>query len=200
MADAKFYPDEWSEYCKKIKSQGDKIDSLWAQFAARYRAAQSFQSVFFMQLSEKVSDGYSSGMHLLLSYSAFELCCKASGVKPDKHTVGIFSGNEQKALKNIRRLYAPGSESYKLFNHELTNRYLFEAVDNFIKGESDNIQPVCAAVRHLIAHGHWTPTGSSTLTVAARTALEDMARSLLFASDEMLRNHVNSLKASGHSG
>jgi hypothetical protein len=193
MADRKFYPDDWSEYCRLRKESGQNIEPAWAQFAARYRAAQAFQSVFFMQLSEKATIGYSVGMHLLLSYTAFELGCTASGANPNKRVVLIFAREEEKALKNIRRMYGFESESYTLCKRNLTSSQLLDSINEFITGKHNNLQPICAAVRHLIAHGYWTPTGSNTLKAAARDAIENMTRSLLYASDQILHNHVETL-------
>ena len=196
MADAKYYPDEWSEYCKFRKSNHQEIEPVWGQFASRYRIAQAFQRVEFMQLSEKVSLGYSAGMSLLLSYSAFEMACKAINSNPNQQTVSIFARDKIKALKVIRKLYGKTTESYDLFKHSLTNDKLLKNIDDFIEVRHDNIQPLCAAVRHLIAHGHWTPTGSDVLSTSAREALENMARSLLFTSDNILVHYVESLKQS----
>jgi hypothetical protein len=194
MADAKYYPDQWREYCLLARFSPLRERPKWNRFAARYRAAASFQSAEFMKMSEKTTLGYSTGMRLLLSYSAFEYACNASDLKHfEVEIIPIESSKQQieKKIKNVfgfrkpARQYIEGFISSKTLRSKLKSSF----------SEKQNLQPLCAVLRNMIAHGEWSPNLTNTTTKDQREVFDILSAQLLKKADTLLGLRVDYLKA-----
>ena len=186
MADGKYYPDYWKEYVTCLKATGRTPPREWAIFAARYRAASAYQSAMFMQLTDKLTAGYSAGMGLLLSYSAFEAACRASMRETHKVEIPSSKGFAVECRKELIKWFGHfGEEDFPL-RGALASSQLRTGLDAFFAGENDNLLPIASAFRHLFAHGQWTPNGSDTLSKGACSAIEMLAQLLRMKGDDLL--------------
>ena len=186
MADGKYYPDYWKEYVNYMKANGRAPSREWAIFAARYRAASAYQGAMFMQLTDKLTVGYSAGMGLLLSYSAFEAACRASMRETYEVEIPGSKGFAVDCRKELIRWFGRfGEEDFPL-RGALASSELRKKLDSFFAKETENLLPIASAFRHLFAHGHWTPNGSDTLSKGACSAIEMLAQLLRMKGDDLL--------------
>lgn len=194
MADSKYYPDQWREYCRLVAKKTTAEFASWNKFAARYRAASAFQSAEFMQMTEKTSGGYSTGIRLLLSYSAYEYACAAAGVDINSVPVIPASATARKIAKMLGKVFGPETPASTNLTQSIESKRLLARVLASLSGKSHDLQPICAALRHMIAHGQWTPNGTSTITVEGRTLFEALSAQLLRAADSLLEGKVKSMR------
>ena len=186
MADGKYYPDYWKEYVYCMKADGRTPSREWSIFAERYRTASAYQMAMFVQLADKFTVGYSAGIGLLLSYSAFEAACRAS--MRDTYEVQIPSSEgfvvdcRKKLIRWFGRL---GEEEFPL-RGALVSSELRKGLNAFFAKETDNLLPIASALRHLFAHGHWTPNTSVALSKGACSAIEMLAQLLRMKGDDLL--------------
>jgi hypothetical protein len=186
MADGKYYPDYWKDYVKCLKATGQTPSRKWAIFAARYRAASAYQMATFMQLTDKLTAGYSAGVGLLLSYSAFEAACRASMRETYEVEISSSNGFAVDCRKELIRWFGRyGEEDFPL-RSALASSELRKKLDAFFVNDTDNLLPIASAFRHLFAHGHWTPYGSDTLSNGACSAIEMLAQLLRIKGDDLL--------------
>ncbi len=191
MGDVKYYPDRWKEYVSTLKERGSLPSREWGTFAARYRVAGNYAGVTFFSMSRSVVNGYDRGIQLLLSYSAFESACTASGVDPTERPISSHEGIAKTARMGLIKAFGQTPESAFPLRSALTSRKLASKIDAFFSGQDNSLQPVAAAIRHLFAHGVWTPHGSKMLTVTACNALNLLAQSVLREGDRILDDEVS---------
>jgi hypothetical protein len=184
------YPKAWKEYISSLKRKGKKPARDWAVFAARYRAASSYTGAHFSCFSDKTAKGYSEGIRLLLTYSAFEAACIASGHKPHDCPVLGDDGLRKKARVLLQKSFKKTPESEFPLRHALRSQKLSERVDAFLEGKDNDLLPIASALRHLFAHGIWTPHGAAALSKTTRDALHLLSQSLLVAADELFESSV----------
>ena len=153
MADDKYYPDEWKEFCALVKSGSVEASPALSRFAARYRAAGNYQRAEFMGMSGDVCDGYSAVIKVMLCYSALEVLCGALGLTlADQVVVTSPAGGYAKCPAQLRAEYGGASSTEFPLRAALTSRRLVNRLDAFIAGTSDDLLPVATALRHLFVH------------------------------------------------
>jgi len=190
MADINYYPDCWKDFCKLSKENSAKRPKVWNQFAARYRLAASFQSADFMRLSEKAKLGYSSAIQLMLAYSAFEHCCRAAYLDPNKVEIIPYESSTNRSISRAIKQHLLKFESLYFSEDFKLSKLLSVKVKNYAVGKSDNRQPVCAMFRHSFAHGYWNVNSTNAISRSTREMLNFLSRELLFKCDELLRKEV----------
>jgi len=194
MADGKYYPDYWKEYVNCLKATGRKPPREWAIFAARYRAASAYQMATFMQLTDKLTAGYSSGMGLLLSYGAFEAACRASMLETYEVEIPGSQGFAVDCRKELIKWFSRfGEEDFPL-RGALASSQLRKKLEAFFANEANDLLPIASAFRHLFAHGHWTPNGSETLSEGACSAIDMLAQLLRMKGDDLLSDALDKAK------
>ena len=190
MADAQYYPDHWRDYCRLANSKSSPQRLVWNRFAARYRAASAFQYAEFMRLSEKAGRGYSAAIKLLLSYSAFECACKASSVATNTTTLSLNNRDMNWVVSRLFKIFAPKTVARDNLVHSITSVRLRNKVEAFLLGDHVDLQPMCAALRNMIAHGNWTPNGANALTLDCMKIYDLLSFALLKESDKLLELEV----------
>lgn len=190
MGDSNYYPDRWKEYLSALRMSGSSPSREWGIFAARYRAAGNFHSINFFKTSSRVAEGYTKAFQLLLSYSAFESACAASGAPPTERPISSSAGIAKNARLELIKAFRKTPESKFPLREALASRRLEAKVDAFFAGQDENLQPIASAIRHLFAHGIWTPHGSKCLTVTARNALDLTAQAILAEGDRILEEEL----------
>jgi hypothetical protein len=193
MADAQYYPDLWRDYCRLIDLKSSPHRFFWNRFAARYRAAAAFQYAEFMRLSDKTGRGYSAAIKLLLSYSAFECACKASSVATNTTELSLEKRDLDWVVKRLIKVFAPKTIARENLVNSVTSARLRKKIEEFLSGGHVDLQPICAALRNMIAHGHWTPNGANSLTVECIEIYELLSYALLKKSDKLLESEVKKL-------
>jgi len=139
-----------------------------------------------MQLTDKLTAGYSAGVGLLLSYSAFEAACRASMHETYEVEISSSNGFAVDCRKELIRWFGRyGEEDFPL-RSALASSELRKKLDAFFVNDTDNLLPIASAFRHLFAHGHWTPYGSDTLSNGACSAIEMLAQLLRIKGDDLL--------------
>jgi hypothetical protein len=190
MADSQYYPDRWKEYVSTLKRQDQTPAQAWAVMAARYRVAGNFYGANFFQLSENITKGYDRAIQLLLAYSAFEAACSAKGLKPEDRPVESDSGFAKDARGKLIKAFGSLPDADFPLKSCLSNAALAKKVEGFFLQEHTNLQPVAAAMRHLFAHGLWTPHGANALSKSACEAIDLLAQSVLREVDRILEEEL----------
>ena len=128
--------------------------------------------------------GYSEGIRLMLAYSASDLL--GSAIKKKVDTWSLCDKSQADLLRGIAR-------GIPLANAGVTNKELVLDLERFVNGETDNIRIVATALRHMMAHGHFTPTGQKTMTKAGAAALQGLSLSLLNECERLFVEWVDRL-------
>lgn len=196
MGDAKYYPDCWSEYCALRKRRGEKPEPKWARFAARYRVAGNFQRGDYFWMTEKSTRAYDHAIKFLLCYSAFECACDVMGRKPYKVHLGDGGEWIDECRKLARRHFGQFSNEEFPLRSALSSKVLQTRLSEFFEGASDDLMPIAMALRHLFAHGHWTPSTTGTLTKGACRCLNLLSQTIMREADKLLREHVLTMEGS----
>jgi hypothetical protein len=146
----------------------DTVAKLFVSHA-RLKVAKRFDGVRMRRASQNLIRGYTAGMRLLLCYSAAESLGEAIGEK-----VTTWEITDEPLLVPLRRLAAPLPD-----RSDILHKHVREQVANFISHKHDNIRVVATALRHLMAHGHFTPTGAGAMTKAGSDAIDKLSKHLI---------------------
>lgn len=136
---------------------------------ARLRVAKRFDGIRLLGLSTRLVNGYSAGVHLLLSYSAAESMGGAIG----RH-VTTWSMRNPEIVVPLRRISAELKE-WPIGLKDNVKKQLAE----FVLEQNDNIRVPATALRHLMAHGHFAPAGKIALDKRDVEAVETLSRDLI---------------------
>jgi hypothetical protein len=165
----------WKLFCTTFREEGDRLCSAETRrqlnrFYARYRLAARFDAVQAHGYSEKALRGYTAGLRLMAACSAAELLGEATA---DKITSWEIS-DPTLATALRRVLLRPATDPNGLFSQEGLRKKL----QLFMNGEED-VRVAATALRVMVAHGTFTPTGTDSLTKAGADALQRLSAALL---------------------
>jgi len=140
---------------------------------ARHKVARRFTAVRMTTGSKPLIRGYSEGLRLFLSYSAAE----SLGGAIDHHITRwtIIDHSLTAALRQLSKPLAKRTDVLKGSAHK--------SLIAFLDHEHDNVRFVATALRHLVAHGDFTPTGAGVMTKAGAESIRCLADRLLEESD-----------------
>ena len=158
----------WLKADKKLDISKDTVAKLFVSHA-RLKVAKRFDGVQMRRASQNLIRGYTAGMRLLLCYSAAESLGEAIGEK-----VTTWEITDGPLLTPVRRLATPLSD-----RSDVLHKHVREQVAHFASHKHDNIRVVATALRHLMAHGHFTPTGAGAMTKAGSDAIETLSKHLI---------------------
>ena len=165
----------WKQFCATCRADGSSFCSpetrtIFNRFYARYRLAAHFEAVHAHGYSEKALRGYTAGLRLLAAYSAAELLGEAIG-----NNVTSWKIPDSALAAALRKvLLRPSADSKGLFAQEGLRKKL----QLFMDGDID-IRIPATALRVMVAHGSFTPTGTDSLTKAGAEALQRLSDVLL---------------------
>jgi hypothetical protein len=112
-------------------------------------------------------------MRLFLCYSAAEAMGDAVGIHVTSWEI------EDELLKApLRRIAKPLPE-----RHDVLSKKVRHSVATFLAHDHDNLRVVATALRHLVAHGEFTPTGTGLMTQSGVDAVGRLAETLLAESE-----------------
>ena len=140
------------------------------RFYARYRLAAHFEAVHAHGYSEKALRGYTAGLRLLAAYSAAELLGEATNEK----VVGWEIKDPKLAVALRKSLARANGNASGVFS----DARLKQRLDRFMAGD-DDVRVAATALRVMVAHGSFTPTGTDALTKAGADALQRLSDVLL---------------------
>lgn len=144
------------------------------RFAARYRFATSFRGLDVDGIAKRTVDGYAQGLRLTLAYSALE-----GAEKFVARSTPIVDQGAAEALRADESLMVLVLEEEQL-GRSLRTRLLRFQGDSL----DPDIRPVVERVRHLVAHGAFTPHAAGLSDSVRRTRLFDrMTRATLDSTD-----------------
>jgi len=172
----------WLKTDKRPDISKDTVAKLFVSHA-RLKVAKRFDGVRMRRASQNLIRGYTAGMRLLLCYSAAESMGEAIGEK-----VTTWEITDEPLLVPLRRLAAPLPD-----RSDILHKHIREQVANFIFHKHDNIRVVATALRHLMAHGHFTPTGAGAMTNAGSDAIETLSKHLVAETERRFAEWFNKI-------
>ena len=165
----------WKLFCEACREDEDLLCPTATRrqlnrFYARYRLAAHFEAVHAHGYSEKALRGYAAGLRLMAAYSAAELLGEAIADK-----ITSWEIPDPTLATTLRRvLLRPATNSSDLFSQDGLRKKL----QVFMDGESD-VRIAATALRVMVAHGTFTPTGTDSLTKTGAEALQRLSDALL---------------------
>lgn len=199
------YPSSWNAICRlERRLKRTCADDAFKQLnraAARYRVASIFEGLKLRRpASSGITAGYSSGIRLLLSYSAYESArrsVKALGVSNLARTQTTFHSS---AASPLRERMKPDVRIRQLLQSQVESPRLRQEVTRFMLGDDEELFAVATALRHLIAHGNWTPFGGGGQTARARRALAQLSDYLLAETSSLFDRALAHLERQREAG
>ena len=166
----------WKLFCEACREDGDRLCPSATirqlnRFYARYRLAVRFDAVHAHGYSEKALRGYAAGLRLLAAYSAAELLGEAIAEKITSWEIP----DPTLAVALRRALSRPNNDPSSFFSKDGLKKQL----RLFMNEESDDVRIAATALRVMVAHGTFTPTGADSLTKAGADALQRLSDALL---------------------
>jgi hypothetical protein len=157
-----------------------KPSPLAAVFGARFRMASAFNGANFPGVAVRTADSYSAVLRCVLAYSTWESLRAATEV-----SARVDSADLAERSRGTR-----GFLDYLIGKTDVGVR---KGVQRVAEGESDNVRYILAAVRHLHAHGAWTPSSAGFTTKRSIALLNDLAAESLEAVDAAFTTWVQTL-------
>jgi len=166
----------WKEFCEQCRKHGDafcqsSVRSNLNRCNARFQLASRFERVCAEGYAEKTMVGYSSGIRLMLAYSAAELL----GVAIGGGGINSWKIERPELAVKLRKVLAKSSRQ----GDDLFTKKLREKLNEFMDGESDDVRIAATALRVMVAHGTFTPTGTDALTKGGSSTINTLADELL---------------------
>ena len=199
----------WSQYCQM---QRDKKDE-WREcslFIARYRLARAFNGITVSpasNVSDELVRGYSAGMRLFLAYNTLEMAAnlktKTKNKKDEKdafYKAMAIDGKKdhQNLLNAFRAFLGEGEEGNKKGKN--TSDKILKSLNksanyfaNFLNGESDDLAVLARSIRHLFAHGSFTPNGNDLLKADNIALFDELTEILLEKSRAMFDDYLKEI-------
>jgi hypothetical protein len=128
---------------------------------ARLRVARRFFGMDIRPASEALVRGYNAGMGLFLTYSGAE----ALGDVVERH-VTSWVIRDAELTGPLRKMALPLVEREDVIKPKLRRELLL-----FCDGQHENVRVVATALRHLVAHGDFSPTGLKAMSRAGANAI-----------------------------
>lgn len=178
----------WKEFCDHKRANAALVDSdklsKFNRFRARHRLATKLTGICAEGLSEQALRGYTAGLKLMLAYSAAEILGSALG-----NPVTQWEMIQPELAGSLRRiLNRAGTSKDILFSKgPLRNR-----LEDFLKGTNDDVRIAATALRVMVAHGSFTPTGTDSLTIQGSLAVSQLADLLLKTAEMHFADYVKS--------
>ncbi len=169
----------WGQFCGKVRADAAFCEPerlrKFNRFRARFLLASRFRGVVADHYDQNRLDGYSAGIGLLLAYSAAEGLVNALG---QRRITWQFA--DPAIAARLRPLFARARNSgFEVFSDPARRLWLEE----FCANRTDDIWGAATALRVLVAHGFFTPTGVDALTKRGVAAIDDLRLLLLVRAE-----------------
>lgn len=162
----------WLKIKRPSSVESSALNKLY-RARARHRIARKFLGLRVDKATVQLVRGYSAGMRLFLCYSAAEAMGEAVG----KHVTG-WEIQDQTLEASLRRIAKPLPQ-----RHDVLSKGVRQGVEAFLARDHDNVRVVATALRHLVAHGEFTPSGAGVMTKSGADAVNRLGSLLLIESE-----------------
>jgi hypothetical protein len=162
------YPDSWREFDRYMPSIPTKAFGFVVElpeinrWAARYRAAASYEQAVIVQYQSKETvSAYSALIRSILVWSAFERFLPIVGLS--QSTSGDLL-NKYDAVRVAREIQSLDEDArlFRYIQSKVTNQTLARELDNYFRDSAFNASYLLSAIRHIFGHGHLTPGSNET--------------------------------------
>ncbi|WP_162435057.1 hypothetical protein [Pseudoxanthomonas koreensis] len=160
------------------------------RFAARYRAAKSFNRAEFDHLSAPTRDGYSTLIRLLLTYSAFEHFLRCIGTEI-RHTSTLLTESERDTALGRLRALNGSQEFFSAVRSHLDQRNYTRQFDEFLAGNTCNLFYLAGGVRHAFAHGQLTASPATCPPESVATCSRFLVNLLVRIMDREFKRRMD---------
>jgi hypothetical protein len=191
-------PTAYKEYELLLKSSAKPIPKLIKQklsrFPYRYRLAKSFVGLDAKEVG-KTLIGYEAGMKVFLAYTAYEDLIDAA-YKLGVENVKTKNENEI-ATKELALLLIKNTKLIEFIRENIKDdsEYLKVKIEEFIRGNSNDVLFLAQAIRNLYAHGVFTATKGGVRNKSDKALYFKLANEVLKYCDKRFTNCVKILKA-----
>lgn len=181
----------WGEFVREKKIEG--CENL-TPFFYRFAFASGFKKMEVDGYSDRTLKGYNALFKVQLAFSAYDSLL--IGGKSIKHRVKLKSSLYDYSLQNKRlaRSLRLNKELMKILI-EKTKGSLSEKIKKFSEEKSDDVLPIAAAIRHLVAHGKITATSVDLLLVKNWKQIDKLSITILDFVDGLFYDYVKRVKS-----
>ena len=164
---------DWKRFCQSVPNArcNETTTKKLNRFHARYQIASRFESISAAHYSEKALRGYASGIKLILAFSAAERLGEALG-----QTVYTWNINDRPLADRLRTMLPSSRE---VADAHFDRPQMSAKVVAFTQSEDPNVTIAARALRIMMAHGSFTPTGIDALTAKGANTLLKLSNLLL---------------------
>ena len=186
------HPRHWAEFQRGRSRNGDEAArqelARWARYAGRYKAASGYRGIRFSGMKDASGRGYSAAFAVFLAYTALEACQAA--IDPQGRTGGsLVNLPLASSLRTaFGRRFGLADELHA--NLRVDVERFMTADDESAWPRSQDVLVMARAIRHLVAHGIFTPWGGRVVSARAAAMLQDLADAVLEHSAWLFSGHV----------
>ncbi|MGY0390570.1 hypothetical protein ACWZJV_26660 [Nocardioides sp. WG-D5] len=155
-------------------SDGATQYDVLGRSAARWHLAANLQGVQVTGADSRTEKGYHAGLIVVLAYSALEHL-EDQAIHKRKGAINNVTIPDPSLADRLRS----GTKTHKLLTSEtIVDPRLRAKLRNWEAGHDSDVLVVAKALRHMFAHGAFTPYGLDITKTAARNALTDLAEAV----------------------
>lgn len=191
-------PTAYKDYELLLKSNPKPIPKLIKQqlnrFPYRYRLAKSFVAIDAKEVG-KTLIGYEAGMKVFLAYTAYEELIGAAyklGVDNVKKKYENEIANKELAIQLMKNTKMV---EFVRENIKDDSEFLKVKIEDFIRGNSNDVLFLALAIRNFYAHGVFTATKGGVRNKSDKALYFKLANEVLRYCDKRFTNCVKILKA-----
>ncbi len=189
-------PSVYKDYQQKLKTGTIKINAevkkRLSRFPYRYRLAKSFVGIDAKEVGRTLI-GYEAGMKVFLAYTAYEDLIYAAqklgieNVKDKNENTILNKELAEQLLKNNNLI------EYVRENVRSDDALLKVRIEEFIRGETNDVLFLALAIRNFYAHGIFTATKGGVTNKADKALYFKLADVVLKYCDKRFTNCINKI-------
>jgi hypothetical protein len=176
----------------------ESIDKALNRFEARYNLASKFHSIEATGITRKTLRGYEVGLRLMLSYTAAELLCEATGgyVSRMKIEDKSLADKLRSMLKRYKKSENPDISAVKDISKVINNIDVIKEFNLFIKdNKRTNVRIVATVLRIAMAHGPYSPYAFDVNTTSDAATINHLSKKLLMKCQQDFNEWFKKQKA-----
>jgi hypothetical protein len=189
-------PTSYKDYQQKLKAGtkriNEEVKKRLSRFPYRYRLAKSFVGIDAKEVGRTLI-GYEAGMKVFLAYTAYEdliYAAKKLGIEnvKDKNENTILNKELAKELiKNTKLI------EFVRNNLRSEDTLLKARIEEFIRGDTNDVLFVALAIRNFYAHGIFTATTGGITKKADKVLYFRLANEVLKYCDKRYSNCIKKI-------
>jgi len=189
-------PTSYKDYQQKLKAGtkriNEEVKKRLSRFPYRYRLAKSFVGIDAKEVGRTLM-GYEAGMKVFLAYTAYEDLIYAAqklGIE------NVKDKNENTILnKELAEQLLKNNNLIEFVRENLRNEdaLLKTKIEEFIRGETNDVLFVALAIRNFYAHGIFTATKGGVTKKADKAIYFKLADVVLKYCDKRYSNCIKKI-------